>query len=118
MLKTVGNYLKYALKNKYIEAADLFTTDEAVMAKINKNLEPDSALAGLYEKMNNQLSFVNSPQDFEMSVFLKSRIVDPLFYDGNNIIKLSDRCPGWKQITGQNLKPKKYFLKYKKNPGL
>ncbi len=116
MFKTVGEYLKYALENKYINHDDLYTTDALVLAKINKFLNQDARLNLLYERMNNRIKAVNNPADFDVRVYCKSRIVDPLCRHDGALEKVSEINPDWKEVLAQELKPKEYFIKFASSP--
>jgi len=112
MLKAVGDYVRHALDKKYINWHDLFTTDKEVIEKVNKNLQNDSRLEVLFARMNNRNRCANSPEDYDAEVFCKSRAVDPLFLDGDNIKRASDVDKKWVKIMEQELKPKNYYLKF------
>lgn len=110
---TVGDYLRYALEHNYISETDLYTTDVQVLEKIAKFQETDAELAYLFKKMNTPAGFKNDSTDYEKIIHLKSRVVDPLFFSGEEIKKLSDAKPEWQKIITEELKPKSYWLKFK-----
>ena len=112
MLNSVGNYLNYALSKKYIRPDDLYTTDQAVLKKINNFLAVDPALEKLFQRLDNKVSYVNNPADYDFLVFCKSRVVDPLFYDAGVVRRLSEADPVWKLTLAAERPPKKYFLKF------
>lgn len=114
MFKTLGDYLKYSLEQKYIVLEDLYTTDEEVLEKINKNLESNKKLKVLWDFVNNKIPSKNDPNDFETHIFCKSRIVDPLCRHEDEIKRVSEIDPKWTKIVKQELKPKEYFLKFEK----
>ena len=111
MFKRVGDYLKYAIKNNYINEDDLYTDDSQVIEKINKHLD-DFELESLWKAMDNgkQLIFSNE-NDFDLELSCKSRIIDPLIKINNNLVYLSAIDDEWKKHLEEELKPKKYFIK-------
>lgn len=112
MFKTVGNFLRYALTKSYISEADLYTTDKAVLEKIEPYIKTDTDLNLLFERMNNKIGFRNDSDDYSEKVFCKSRAVDPLCKHDGKIMRVSDINPSWGDIVKQELKPKEYFLKF------
>ena len=114
MFRTVGDCLKHSLRKEYISEKDLYTTDEAVLEKIKKFLKKDKELRLFWERMNNKIKTVNNPKDYDAEVFCKSRIVDPLFRDGDILRRVLDEDLNWKKIVKRESKPKQYFLKFDK----
>lgn len=112
MLRTVGDCLRYAMNKSYITEADLYTTDKEVLAKIEEQLESDSELQHLFDKMNNRVPFKNDSQDYQIQTFVKSRMVDPLCRHEGEIKRLSDIEPEWKVIVARENEPKEYHLKF------
>jgi uncharacterized protein len=110
--KTPGDYLKYSLEKKYISISDLYTTDDEVLLKISKYLEKDPKLKYLFARMNNKIKYKNDPNDFEMHIVHKSRIIDPLCKHNGEIKKVSEINTEWKKIIEEEMKPKEYFLKF------
>ncbi len=114
MFRTVGDCLKYALQKEYISESDLYTTDKIVLEKLQKKLSKDERLKLLWERMNNKVKVINNPNNFEVKVFCKSRVVDPLFKDNGILKRVSEAEPSWSDIIKQESKPKQYFLKFEK----
>jgi len=114
MFKTVGDYLKHALEKKYIEKVDLYKTDQEVLKKIMPHLNQDKRLKLLNDRMNNKIQSVNDPEKNGSSLFCKSRVVDPLYKDKEEIKKLSDTDKNWGSLISNELKPKEYFIKFAK----
>jgi hypothetical protein len=114
MLRTVGDYLRYALSKNYICGADLYTTDTIVLAKIEPHIKTDPKLSLLFDRMNNKIGFRNDPNDYTKRVFCKSRVVDPLCWHEGKLKKVSDIKPSWNDIIWQESRPKEYFLKFDK----
>jgi len=113
MFQAVADYLKYALDKKYIQENELYLTDKEVIEKINDNLKEDKILAKLWARMNDKKYFENNPNDFDVEIICKSRVVDPLCFDKDEIKRVSEVDPTWKEIISRESKPKKYYLKYK-----
>lgn len=114
MFQTVGDFLRRALKKRYINKKDLYTTDQQVINKAKKHLEKDKKLKILWGRMNKKIRAINSVGDYDVRVFVKSRIVDPLFKKGNKIIRLSDYWPEWKETVRKESIPKEYFIKFER----
>lgn len=114
MMKTVGGCLRYALKQKYINENDLYTTDKEVLTKINEHLSADQELRLLFDRMNNKIGFQNEPNGPAPAIFCKSRIVDPLCRHEGKIKRVSDIAPEWKEIVERESVPKEYHLKFEK----
>lgn len=114
MNAAVGDYLRHALDKDYIAKDDLYTTDQAVLAKIEKHLSHDATLNVLFARMNDKIKASNNPQDYDAHIFLKSRIVDPLFKHNGQILSVSQIDKEYAKILQQELKPKEYFVKFEK----
>lgn len=112
MFRAVGDCLKYALQKRYISEGDLYTNDKAVIDKVLEFLGGDEKLNILYERMNRRVGVVNNPDDYDASVFCKSRIVDPLFRDGVAVKRVSDADSNWRIVIEREMAPKQYFLKF------
>lgn len=113
MFQTTSDFLKHAVKKSYIIREDLYTTDKIVLAKIMPHIQDDKHLSLLRERMNNKTNITNNPTNFDVQVFCKNRIVDPLFVEWNDILRVSDISTEWKEIV-ENAQPKEYFLKFEK----
>ena len=114
MFRTVGDYLKRAISKRYISAADLYTTDKEVLAKIAKHHTEDPELKRYFERMNNQIVFKNDPADYDAKVVCKSRFVDPLCVHEDEIVRLSSVDGDWKKVIQESAKTKEYFLKFER----
>ncbi|OHA88130.1 MAG: hypothetical protein A2653_03105 [Candidatus Zambryskibacteria bacterium RIFCSPHIGHO2_01_FULL_43_25] len=112
MFRTVGDYLRYALSEKYISETDLYTTDKIVLSKIEPHIHNDPKLKLLFERMNNKIAFKNDPTNYDGKVFCKSRVVDPLCLQNGEIKRVSEIELGWSDIIEQESRPKEYFLKF------
>ena len=114
MFRTVGDCLRYALQKGYISENDLYTTDKLVTGKIEGFLDKDERLNLLFDRMNNEVKIINDPNNYDASVFCKSRVVDPLFRQSQEIKRVSEVDPSWNNIVKRELKPKQYFLKFER----
>jgi uncharacterized protein len=112
MFRRIGDYLKHSLGKGYVTKDDLYATDKEVINKINRNLEADEKLDHLWKQMNRGDGYKNDPENYDSEVYCKSRIVDPLCLVDGEIKKVSDIEPSWKSIVEQELKPKRYFIKF------
>lgn len=112
MFYTVGQYVKYALEKHYTNWKTLYTTDERVVKQINHRLKSDKHLQQLWERMNNKIKVINDPKKYESKVYVKSRLVDPLFQEQGKIMRVSDKNKKWKTIIEVESKPKAYFLRF------
>jgi len=112
MFSRTSNWIKYAIDKGYITQRELFMTDNEVIKKINAHKKYDKTLDELWEKMNNpKIILGKSEDDDTREVVVKSRIVDPLFIDGSNMKRVSDRDHGWSEIVREDMQPKIYYLK-------
>jgi len=114
MFRTVGDCLRCALQKGYILKDDLYTTDKLVIEKIKGFLKKDRRLSLFFDRMNNKVKIINDPNNYDASVFCKSRVVDPLFRQSQEIKRVSEVDPSWNNIIKRELKPKQYFLKFEK----
>lgn len=114
MFHTVGDYLKHAWQQWYVQSDDFYTTDRQILDKIASYIESDSQLAIYWQRMNNQLPYTNDPNDFDFNVFCKSRIVDPLCMEGDEIKRVSSIDTAWKIIIEAWTPAKEYFFKFEK----
>lgn len=114
MFRTVGDCLRYALQKGYISEDDLYTTDKLVIDKIEAFLDKDERLKLLFDRMNNKVKVINNPNNYDASVFCKSRVVDLLFKEGQVIKRLSEVDSGWNDVIKHESEPKQYFLKFER----
>ena len=114
MFRTVGDCLRYVLQKGYISEEDLYTTDKLVIEKIEGFLDKDEKLQLFFDRMNNKIRIINDPNNYDASVFCKSRVVDPLFKDGEELKRVSEVDLSWNNIIKQESEPKQYFLKFDK----
>ena len=112
MFRRVGDYLKYALDQKYISKEDLYSTDDKVIEKINKNLIEDEKLNFFWKRMNNGGGYENNPEDYDAEVYCKSRIIDPLCWHEGEIKRVSAVESSWKDVISKESTPKGYFIKF------
>jgi HD superfamily phosphohydrolase len=112
MFRTVGDYLRHALSSGYITEADLYTTDKIVLDKIAPHIASDPRLELLFERMNKRIGFRNDPEDFDGTVFCKSRVVDPLCRHLGKVARVSEIDPNWGGVLKKESRPKEYFLKF------
>ncbi len=114
MFRTVADLLRYGLKKGYLQKKDLFTTDKEVLKKLKKQLKGDQRLKLLFDRIQGKVKFKNSPQNYDTHIFLKSRVVDPLFKAKGKIKRFSQVDKNWAKIVKEESKPKEYFIKFGK----
>ena len=114
MFRAVGDCLKYALQKEYISEDDLYTTDKIVLEKIKRFVDKDDKLKLFWDRMNKKVRVRNNPDNYDVRVFCKPRIVDPLFRDDGILKRVSEKDSKWSEIIKEELKPKEYFLKFDK----
>jgi HD superfamily phosphohydrolase len=112
MFRTVGDFFKYALQKRYITQEDLYTTDKIVLEKVKNFLDKDKRLKLLWERMNKKAKVSNNQDNYDVQVFCKSRMVNPLFLSAGKMKRVSEIEKNWSDIIRQELKPKQYFLKF------
>jgi len=113
MFRTVGDLLKYALRRTILKKDDLFTTDKKVIGKIKKRLKNDRELRLLFNRMQGKAEFENNPKNYDVKVFCKSRIVDPLCKYNREIKRVSEIDENWAVIVEKELIPKEYSIKFR-----
>ena len=111
MFRVVGDFLKYSLKSKYITEEDLYTVDDFVIQKIKQFVKGDEILAQHWERMNNRAKVIIDPIN-GVTVFCKSRVVDPLFKENGQLKRVSDVDEKWKVFVKRESKPKQYSLSF------
>lgn len=114
MFCAVSGFLKHALDKGYIVREDLETDDDFVVGRATTHLAEDEELRLLFERMENRIGATNNPDDYDMPLVCKSRVVDPYFLDGGELRRLSDAYPRWKEVMAEEMKPKKYFVKFER----
>ena len=114
MLRTTGDYVKHALSKDYISTDELYTTDKEVLLKIESNHTEDKHLKKLFDRMNGEIKCINNKDNYDVEVFCKSRIVDPLCEYDDKIIRISEIDRELKSLIEKESEPKKYFLKFDK----
>jgi len=112
MYRTVGDYLGYGLKKKFISKDDLYTTDPVILEKLFCFHKEDLCLQKLYNRMTRKTDCYNNPHDYEVVVKCKSRMVDPLCYHHANLIPISEIKSKWCNILKEESTPKTYYLKF------
>lgn len=112
MFRTIGDLVSYALRKRYLEIEDLYTTDETVLKKLQIKSKNDLKLKTLIDRIDNPKVVLISPNNSEVQIFCKSRIVDPLLLEKNRVYRLSEVEKGWYKIVKEELQPKRYFLKF------
>lgn len=112
MFRSVGDYLRCALSKKYIDSADLYTTDEMVLDKIKPHLEADPEIRHFFERMDGHVKAHDDPSDFDGVVTCKSRVVDPLCLHDGMKRRLSELMPSWKETVERESRPKTYHVKF------
>ncbi len=112
MFRTVGDVLKHSLENGYVSRNDLFTTDSEILKKIRMHLDDDHILAGLWDRMNNRYGFTIDSENYHTKVTCKSRLVDPLFKEHDQLHSLSETIPRWAIILKNESTPRVHHLKF------
>lgn len=112
MHNAIGDYLRYALEHNYLEESDLYTTDQEVLNKAAIHHKNDQKLAQLFNCANNKIDFKDDPLDCDKEIYLKSRLVDPLFLDDDKISRLSEAAPEWGEIIKKESGYRTIYLKF------
>jgi HD superfamily phosphohydrolase len=114
MHKMVGDLIRHALSKKYIIEKDLYTTDTNVLNKINPFLPKDKILMLFWKRLNRDIGYKEDKNNYDVRVFCKSRIVDPLCQNNGNISRLSEIDTAWAKILSEEKEPKEYYIKFDK----
>jgi len=112
MFGTVAEAIKYSLKKRYLREKDIFTTDKAVLKKLNKFSKKDEKLNLLFKRMQGKVAYRINKNNYDLHVFTKSRAIDPLIQINSEIKKLSEIDKSWAKVVKEELKPKEYFIKF------
>lgn len=113
MPKTTGDLVKYAIDKKILTKDDLFTTDDAVWAKIRPSAEKDDNLKLLVDRANNKFEYISrSKDDYDLHAFCKSRVVDPLFLEDKDLKRVSEIDSEFLKLKEKYSEPKKYYIKF------
>ncbi|MFH0928024.1 MAG: HD domain-containing protein, partial [bacterium] len=107
-----GEYLKRAIAQNYITREDLFLTDEEVLKKIEKYHKSDELLRLYFDRASNKVGYRNDPDDYEVEVVTKSRVIDPWCLHEGVLQRVSEVDPAWAEVVKEELQPKRYFLKF------
>lgn len=108
----VGAYLKHALGKGYITWDDLYVDDSHVMGKIACHHAQDRILRQLFDRMNLKVKYVQDRNNFESRIYMKSRVVDPLFIDGKALKRVSAMDQRWANDLKSEQLPKEYFIRF------
>lgn len=114
MFRTLADYLLYALNEKYINEADLHSTDKFVLKKIAPFRNSDPYLRLLFARLCNQVMYTDDSSATDGEVVCKSRAVNPSFLTETGVHKLSDIDQEWGEILRAETEPKKYHLKFER----
>ena len=113
MPKTTGDLVKYAIDKKILTKDDLFTTDDAVWAKIRPSAEKDDNLKLLVDRANNKFEYSSrSKDDYDLHAFCKSRVVDPLFLEDKDLKRVSEIDSEFLKLKEKYSEPKEYRIKF------
>jgi len=85
-----------------------------VLAKIAPYHEQDELLKRYRDRMNCIIKTSSNPDDYDVEVFCKSRVVDPLCMVNGEIKRVSDVNEGWNEVLKIHSKAKKHFLKFER----
>lgn len=112
MFRTVGDCIKYTIEQGYVSEKDLYTTDKEILTKIEGFINKDQKLKLLWDRMNNKIKTKNDPNNYDSQVLCKSRVINPLFKEGEQIKRLSEKELNWKKVIERESCPKRYFIKF------
>jgi len=114
MFRTVGDTLRHAIQKKYISEKDLYKQDTDVIRKIKKHLKTDAVLKLKWDRMHNKIPFIDDPKKEGERLVCKSRVIDPMFQDHNQLRRVSEKDAAFAKKLKAELKPKQYFIKFEK----
>ena len=112
MFKTVGDYFRHALQQRYITYDDLYTTDDDVLERVATHHSHDPQLRLLFARMNCKIPYITTPSPRATRIVNKSRAVDPRVIHEGMIRPLSALDPEWRPILERESRPKEYFLEF------
>lgn len=113
MFKTMGELMKYCIDQQIIVRDDLFTTDKRVWGKIRNKVNEDKKLALLVDRADNKYVYkASGKSDYDLYALCKSRVVDPLFIDGEELKRVSEVDEEFARLKEKYSKPKEYYIKF------
>lgn len=112
MFKTIGEAIRYALSRGFLEEKDIFTTDKKVLEKLERFKGEDKKFDLLLKRMQGKIKWKLDKRNYDISVKVKSRVVDPLIMTNQKLKRLSEIDKNWAKIIEKESKPKKYFIKF------
>ena len=113
MFKTTGDLVRYAIKKKILTKGDLFTTDDEVWAKIRAVAGKNENLKLLIDRADNKFEYKSSNENsYDLCALCKSRIVDPLFLEGESLKRISEIDSDFLKLKEKYSEPKKYYIKF------
>ncbi|MEI7604488.1 MAG: hypothetical protein WCJ19_05730 [bacterium] len=113
MFRVTADFLKRAFELKLISEQDFYLTDSDVIEKIEPHIQEDEKLELYWKRLNDRNCCEPDSTNYDFELTCKSRAVDPLFLEKRTFKRVSDIDPSWKDVVTEELKPKKYFLKFK-----
>jgi hypothetical protein len=82
------------------------------LEKIQKFRKKDETLDKLLNRMEGKTKWKINSQNYDTKVLVKSRAIDPLVEINKNLKRLSEIDKNFKTKIAQNLKPRKYYIKF------
>ncbi len=79
---------------------------------MKQHAEYDPRMKKLCVRMENKAEMRNDPNNFDMKIVNKSRVVDPLCWHGHALVRLSDVENDWAKVVEEERKPKEYYIKF------
>lgn len=112
MFRTVGDAVRFALKNQYITRENLYATDDVVLTRMREAARANWEMQRLLDRMDGKITCRRVEKDGNAVVTVKSRAVDPLFRDLSRVSRVSVFDQTWAQTVREECQPKTYFLEF------
>lgn len=112
MFRCFGDTLKYGLSKEYITLEDLYKTDSYVLDKLRPHMDKDDELKRFFNRADFKVNIINSSSNYDVNLLIKSRVIDPLFKQGEELLKISELDNEWAETLKKESNPKEWSLKF------
>ena len=114
MFYSVGEFLKRAFELGLVSFDEMHATDAEILAKTVPFIRHDAELRKHWRRMNNEVPYHNDPDDYEVALPCKSRAIDPLCVEDDELKQLSqtDGNEDWTGTVESDSIPRTYYLRF------
>ena len=114
MFYSVGEYLKRTFETGIVGFDEMHATDVEILSKTMPHIKHDAVLNRYWRRMNNEIPYHNDPHDYEVAIPCKSRAIDPLCVEDDELKPLSESSGNedWRTVVAEDSVPKTYYLRF------